>query len=200
MLIADYCRSMKTHTLPTSLSRSAFGIAAIVSATLFAGSLSAAQPARNDPVAPAPVIVNKVDLKHSDKNFAEKVAKSSMDEVEISRVAAERSSNPQVKSFAEMMKTEHGRLNEELASIAASKGVLLPAKDRTGEKWMKQDAKGFDRDYIKKMVSDHEDTVKLFQKQATDGSDPDLVAFARKNLPGVQQHLEHAKDLERLLK
>jgi putative membrane protein len=200
MALADYCRGMKTQSLPTSSSRSAFRYAACVTVSLMAGILST--PAATPPDRPptAPVIVNKVELKGSDKDFAEKVAKASMEEVEVSRVAADRSLNPQIKAFAETMKADHSRLNDELSAIAASKGVSLPAKDRTAEKWMKQDAKDFDRDYVKKMVADHEDTVKVFQKQATEGEDADLVAFARKHLPAVQKHLEHANDLERLLK
>jgi putative membrane protein len=156
--------------------------------------------AQVDPVVPPGRQDHKVELKGSDKNFAEKMAKASMAEVEISRVAASRTSNPQVRDFAEQMAADHARLNDELSVLAAKKGISLPAKDNVAEKWTKQNAKDFDHDYLKKMVDDHEEAVKAFQKQALDGSDPDLVAFARKHLASLQHHLERAKDLERFLK
>lgn len=142
----------------------------------------------------------RVKLKNPDKNFVEKVAKLSMEEAEISRVAAERTSNPRVRAFAEAMGADHAAMSKELSLIASDKGVVLPAKDTIGEKWLKRDAKSFDVDYLKKMVSDHEDTVQLFQKQARDGHDADLVAFARKHLAALQHHLQEASDLHKSMK
>jgi putative membrane protein len=179
---------MKTHSL---LHR------CILGAGLVLGTLTV--QAQHDPVLP-PARGDKVDIKNADKNFAEKIAKASMAEVEISRVAVSRSSNPQVREFAEQMIADHSRMSDELSSLAAHKGIALPAKDNVAEKWTKQNAKDFDKDYLKKMVSDHEDAVKAFQKQALDGSDPELMGFARKHLPALQHHLERAKDLERFLK
>jgi putative membrane protein len=191
-----HCRSMKTQSSLSSLRWALIGAAGLGS-LLATGALSA-QVRRDDP--PPPIVRDKVELKNADKNFAEKAAKASMEEVEVSRVAAARSSNPEVRAFAEQMAADHARMADELAALAAVKGISLPARDRIATKWEKQNAKDFDHDYLKKMVSDHEATVKLFQKQANDGNDPDLVAFARKHLSDVQHHLQRAKDLERFLK
>lgn len=187
-----YCQDMKTPSfLPSKyLCGAAVGVALLLGPGLNAAQLDTVPPARSD----------KVELKGAEKNFAEKVAKSSMSEVEISRVAAHRSSNPRVREFAEQMIADHARLNDELSTLAADRGITLPAKDNVADRWMKQNAKDFDRDYLKRMVADHEDAVKLFQKQATDGQNPELVAFARKHLDAIQHHLEQAKDLERFLK
>jgi putative membrane protein len=140
------------------------------------------------------------DLHHTDKNFIEKAAKAGMEEVAISQVAVSRSTNPQVKDFAQMMVTDHTAANEGLARIAAAKGVMLPAKDTHENKWAKRDAKDFDQEYISKMVDDHDEAVKLFTKEANDGKDAEVVAFARKTLPKLQHHQEQAKDLKRMMK
>jgi putative membrane protein len=50
------------------------------------------------------------------------------------------------------------------------------------------------------MVSDHEDAVKLFQKQANEGKDDETVMFARKVLPKLEHHLQIANDLKKTLK
>jgi putative membrane protein len=51
----------------------------------------------------------------------------------------------------------------------------------------------FDTAYMQHMVQDHEKTVADFQKQAQSGSDPALKAFAQKQLPTLQQHLQMAQ-------
>lgn len=142
----------------------------------------------------------RVKLKNPDRKFVEKVTEMSMEEMQISQVAIERTSNPRVKAFADALAADHHAMTQELNALAADKGVPVPAKENRGEKWLKRDAKSFDADYLKKMLSNHEETVKLFQKQARDGEDPELVAFARKHLPTLQKHLQEASDLHKMLK
>lgn len=175
-------------------------LAAMLVLTTGASSLALAQAPVRDTIPSTDVRTGSVELKRADRNFFEKAAKASMTEVEISQVAVARTSNPEVKRFAQMMIDDHGSASEELARLAANKGVSLPAKDTHPNRWEKHSANTFDRDYIDKMVSDHEDAVKLFAKQATDGNDPEAVAFARKHLTKLQHHLQKATDLQRMLK
>jgi putative membrane protein len=159
--------------------------------------------ASTDPLRPEnrpTAIESRPSLKQVDRNFLENAVKSSMEELEISRVAFDRTSNPRVREFAQMILNDHLGANETLAKLAANRGVTIPAKGNEASAWTKKDPKNFDREYIDKMVSSHEDAVKLFQKQATDGDDAEAVAFARKTLPKLQHHLEQASDLKRLMK
>jgi putative membrane protein len=165
---------------------------AVLAAALLALDVSAADPVTRSDGRPA--------LKHVDQNFLEKAAKANLEEVEISRVVVERTSNPKVREFAQMIVSDHESAYDALTTIAADRGVTLPAKDTEANRWSKKDSKDFDRDYINKMVSAHEDAVKLFQKEATDGEDAESVAYARKVLPKLQHHLEQANDLKRLMK
>jgi len=140
-------------------------------------------------------------LKHADKSFIEKAAKAGTEEVEVSRVAVERSTNPRVKAFAEMVVADHTSANTALASLAASKGITLPARDMDdANKWTKKNGSDFDEDYIDKMVSAHKDAVELFEKQANKGDDLETKTFARDTLPKLQHHLEMAMDLKKSLK
>jgi putative membrane protein len=138
-------------------------------------------------------------IKRGDRSFIEKAARAGLEEVEVSRIAAERTSNPEVRRFAQMIIADHQDAHDELGQLATMKGVNLPAKE-IADRWAKRNAKNFDRDYIDKMVSDHEDTVKLFERHAKDGEDVETVAFARKHLPKLQSHLQQAIDLKRVLK
>lgn len=145
-------------------------------------------------------VVRTVELKRADRSFIEKAARSGLDEVEISKVAANRTSNPAVRSFAQKIIADHEGVHDDLASLATAKGVNLPAKDNVAEKWVKRDAKDFDREYIDQMVSAHDEAVKLFEEHAKEGEDPEVVAFARKHLAKLQKHLHEATDLKRALK
>lgn len=198
---------MKTYSLtarPASLSlRAAAGLAAALAlSTAFAQRpvREETKPVRDDVRVVRTPATEPVKLKNPDRHFVEKVTRGSMEEADVSRVAVERTANPRVKAFAEAMLADHDAMAKELAAIVADKGVAVPAKENFGERWLKHDAKSFDVDYLKKMVSDHEETLKLFQKQARDGHDPDLVAFARKHLPALQHHLQEASDLHKMMK
>lgn len=138
-------------------------------------------------------------LKRSDREFMEKAARMTMSDVAISRIAAARTSNPDVRRFAQSMIDDHEAAIEQLAALAATLGVSLPAKDPRPEKWEKRDAKNFDREYLDQMIDDHEKVVKAFAEQAKEGNDSSTVAYARKFLPRLQQHLQHAVDLKRTL-
>ena len=158
---------------------------------------------RDDRIVPPSRDVSVVDstrtLNRSDRDFMEKAAKASMSEVAISRIAAARTSNPEVRRFAQKMVDDHETAIEQLGVVAGARGVSLPAKDPRPEKWEKRDAKNFDREYLDQMIDDHENVVKLLEKEARDGEDAGTVAYARKQLPKMQQHLQHAIDLKRAL-
>lgn len=172
-------------------------------------SLTAAEPqAESAPSASLPpahgmsdsVEPPKTELKPGDKAFLEKAAKAGQEDLAISRVAVERATNPQVREFAQMMVSAHSGSNTELMSLAASKGVILSAKDTNVEKWESRKAKSFDQEYMERMVSQHQDAVGLYEKQAKKGSDADLMNFAGKTLPTLQAHLAKAQALKKILK
>ncbi len=196
-------------TITTSHLHSHLRFAAGVAAALLAGAAQGATTTKTTTTTTrtetAPIVRDRdgrtdVKLKAGDRNFIEKAAQSGLEEVEISRVAAQRTSNPEVRRFAQMIIADHESAHEQLIALAAMKGVNLPAKE-SADKWMKRDAKNFDREYMDKMVSEHEDCVKMFEKHAKDGgNDLDTIAYARKHLPKLQKHLQQAADLKRVLK
>jgi putative membrane protein len=99
-------------------------------------------------------------LSRGDRGFFEKAAMSGMKEVAVSEAVVARLTNPEVKRFAEMMIADHSGANTELTVLAGRKGVSLPAKEtKFAEKWSKKSDKAdnIDKEYMKEMVSDHEE-------------------------------------------
>ncbi len=142
-------------------------------------------------------------LSHADKRFLSKAAEAGETEMQFSQLAGTQASNPDVRSYAGMMNTDHQQMASDLQALARQKGVDLKQTDVTSEhKYKSLSSKSgmdFDKDYISDMVSDHEDAVKLFQKESTDGKDADVKAFAAKYLPTLQQHLDKANSLKSTL-
>jgi putative membrane protein len=140
-------------------------------------------------------------LKHADHSFIKKASKCMLEDADISRVAVTRTMNPRVREFAQMLVDDHGRTTQALGTIAASKGVQLPAKDmEETDKWTKKSSKDFDEEYLEKMISHHKDAVKLFEKEADQGEDAVTKAFARETLPLLQHHLAAAQELKKTVK
>jgi putative membrane protein len=135
-----------------------------------------------------------IAVEEADAKFTTQAAVGGMAEVELGKLALEKSSNPQVKDFAAMMVKDHGMANTELMAIAQQKNITLPSTvDDEHKKKMddlsKKTGADFDKAYVDAMVSGHKSTLKLMEDESRDGKDADLKAFATKTAPIVQSHL-----------
>jgi putative membrane protein len=63
---------------------------------------------------------------NADQKFVHDAAIGGMAEVELGHLAQQKGSSEQVKSIGEKMVTDHGKANDELKSLAASKNITLP--------------------------------------------------------------------------
>jgi putative membrane protein len=128
-----------------------------------------------------------------DASFYTKAAEGGIAEVELGKLAQQRSSNQSVKDFGAMMVKDHGAANEKLKTVAASKSLSLPTSPSMGQMATKTKLEvlsggTFDKSYVKSMVADHKDTIDLFSKEAMSGQDPDAKAFATATLPTLKSH------------
>lgn len=136
-----------------------------------------------------------IAVEEADAKFTTEAAVGGMAEVELGKMALEKSSNPQVKEFATMMVKDHGMANTELMAIAKQKNITLPSTvDDEHKKKMedlsKKTGTDFDKAYVSAMVDGHKSTLKLMEDESKDGKDADLKAFATKTAPIVQSHLQ----------
>jgi putative membrane protein len=108
-----------------------------------------------------------------------------------------------VRAFAQQMVTEHTAALAALVQIAAAKGITLPT-GLTGltaggvSSTVAHNERQFDITYMMGQILAHERSLDLFSREAAQGSDPDLRAYAQTNLPELQAHLRLAsKTLKR---
>ena len=138
-------------------------------------------------------------------NYMKTAAQGGMFEIEVGKLAASKAQNAEVKSFGQKMVTDHGKIGDDLKSVAAKKKATLPteitAEQReTIDKLSKLSGADFDKEYVDMMVEDHEDDQDAFQTQADSGNDADVKAFAARNLPTIKAHLEMIKNIQSKMK
>ncbi|PYK83134.1 MAG: DUF305 domain-containing protein [Verrucomicrobia bacterium] len=132
-------------------------------------------------------------LSSADKAFIKDAAKGGMMEVAMGRVAEKNATNNEVKNFGARMMKDHSKANEDLKAIAKEENVEWPDEKEAG-KWKS------DKDYMDAMVKDHEKDLAAFEKEAKNGSDPDVKSFASKTAKTVREHLAMAKEIDAKLK
>src|SRR5258708_2232799 len=98
---------------------------------------------------------------NADSHFVMEAAEGSMAEVELGQLAVDKASNAKVKEFGQRMVTDHGKVDDELKTLAASKHITLPtainAKQKaTKDRLSKLSGTVFDRAYMADMVKDHQ--------------------------------------------
>lgn len=98
----------------------------------------------------------------SDDDFVRDVALKNMAEVELSRLALEKATNRQIKSFAQAMIDDHGAAGSTLKSVVSGQPIEWPAQlddkhRKTTDELAKKQGGEFDRDYVKAMIEGHQD-------------------------------------------
>ncbi|EKT4520840.1 DUF4142 domain-containing protein [Pseudomonas juntendi] len=139
-------------------------------------------------------------LAASSNDFVDSATESGIAEVVTGNLAQEKSKNPEIKAFAQQMVTDHTQANQKLGDIARSLDISVPDEaaltDKVKKMILEWRDESFDQSYINNQVEAHEKAVKLFKDEANTSDKPELKAFASETLPKLEQHLEHAKQLQ----
>jgi putative membrane protein len=138
---------------------------------------------------------------NTDRVFVHAAALGGMAEVELGKLAEQRSQNDAVKEFARRMVDDHSKANDRLIGLAKEDGIAVPKEVDEEHKAMRQrltTANGaeFDLAYLQGQVIEHQKTVQLLEYEIGSGQDTDLKSFAAEILPIVLQHLRAAQALQ----
>ena len=124
-------------------------------------------------------------------------------------LAAKKGTDPEVKSYGEMMMKDHHDLRAAGDSLAKQLGVTPkpPAKDpiagyANAEAAALQKAKkgeDFDKTYIDNEVSVHQAVIDALNMSRISAGAPELKEAIQKAIPVIQQHLEQAQTIQKRL-
>jgi putative membrane protein len=136
--------------------------------------------------------------------FVPAVAASDMFEIETGQLASQKATDPGIKSFGQMLVTDHRKSSTELkaaaakASPAVTPPTTLPADKRAKVDALKA-ASGaeFDRLFVEQQIEAHTMASNILGGYASGGESEPLKAFAAKTRPVVQAHLEKLNGMKK---
>lgn len=136
----------------------------------------------------------------ADQTFVKKATMGSLAEIQAGQLAAQKSRDPAVQEFGRWMQADYSMANVLLKQAAQSDNIQVPTspnpvQTREIQDLQKMSGQQFDQKYINDEVTNHQQTLKLFQNEANAGQNQNLKAFAKDNLPGVQARLQEAQAL-----
>jgi putative membrane protein len=141
------------------------------------------------------------DATPAEQDFMMKAAQASLAEVDMARIAMQKSQNSDIRDFANMIDKDHTSALEDLTDLMQQKGmsqpnVLGPDAKTDIEKMAALSGPEMDREFVNTMVADHQKAIEMFRDQINIAQSPDVKKFAEDLLPQLEMHLEKAQKLQ----
>lgn len=135
------------------------------------------------------------------REFLQEFASSSMMEVELSQMAQEKAQSTDVRNYAEMIVNDHQQANERLKNIAQQENIDIPQTLKEEHQEEVEDLRektgsDFDREYMDKMVNQHEEDIDKLEDKREEVQDQELQSFIDSQLNTLRQHKEQAEQLQ----
>jgi len=135
-----------------------------------------------------------------DAQFLQQAAELGTAEIAMGRLGRQRALRAEVAQFGDMMVHDHSQGNQELMQLARSERIpvvrrIPPEEAAMQARLARLSGPRFDQLYMEHMVNGHFKAVRLFQREARNGRDPEVRAWAERQLPVLQEHLNIALGL-----
>jgi putative membrane protein len=156
---------------------------------------------RNRTVEAAPEDRRQPDATPAEQDFMMKAAQMHLAEIDMARIAMQKSQNPDVRDFANMIQSDHTEALEDLTDMMRDKGmsranVLGPDAKTDIEKMTALSGPEMDREFVNTMVADHQKALEMFRDHANIAQSPDVRKYAEDLIPKLEMHLEKAQKLQ----
>ena len=130
-----------------------------------------------------------------------KATQDHLAEIEMARMALQKTDNTDVSDFAHMIQSDHSSALKNLSELMKDKNVPQPrtlAAETQQEvsRMNKLTGPEFDREFINMMVSDHQEDVEMFRDQLAIVQNPDVKDYVEDLLPKLEMHLDKARQLQ----
>ncbi len=141
--------------------------------------------------------------KERDEEFMMKASEANLGGIALGQLAVQKATNPEVKSFAQMVVDAHMKSQSELTALAAKKSIAVPlaaTQDVQDAVKNMSDKTGldFDKDFSDRMVRGHKDAIDKYENMANnDNSDAEIKAWASSMLPNLRTHLQQAETIQK---
>ena len=142
------------------------GLLLWAAAIIVAGGCSKAEstkaPVQEQPTSKTAAVGTAGSTATNDADFVHDVAIMNMAEMELSRMALEKATSPDIKSFAQRVIDDHGAAETKLKGLVSGNPINWPSQlddkhQKSTEELAKTQGAEFERDYVKAVVYGHQD-------------------------------------------
>ncbi len=132
--------------------------------------------------------------------FIRDAIEGNLAEIEMGQLAQDKAQSAELKSYGQMLVTDHSAANDQAEKVAKQIGIAVPTKPSVNQKatydrMSRLSGPEFDRAFIKEMIADHKANILRFQSEAKKRNDP-AADFANQMLPTLMKHLDAAEKLK----
>lgn len=144
---------------------------------------------------------DSIESKENDSDFLIDATEINLTEIEMGKLAEQKSTNVEIKKLGKMLVEEHMASNSEIKTMAASKNYSIPTsitKDGLEEFNQLKEKTGvdFDKKFVNEIIDHHQKAIDEYSKAAERAADPEVKAWASKNVSSLTAHIQHAKMLK----
>jgi putative membrane protein len=138
-------------------------------------------------------------LSPADRAFVMKASEGNIGEIAAGKLAENNAGSTTVRLLGKRYVDNHRTNEEQLSMLAARFGVTLPRHPTPAARAQSQQlsmlhGRAFDAAFLQGEQQDHMKTIAMFKREVSDGTSPQVVAYAKKSLPVLEEHLMLATD------
>lgn len=135
-----------------------------------------------------------------DELFLKKAAAGNMTEVAMGKMALTRTSNDDVKAFAQKMVDDHTAMENDVEGLAKGMNVTLPtavpkSEEKTISKMEALKGDAFDKAYASAMVKAHKKDLSEFRSEIASTQNAQIKDLATKGADTIANHLKMAEEM-----
>jgi putative membrane protein len=133
------------------------------------------------------------------KAFLQDAIEGNYAEIQMGQLAQQKGQSDGVKSFGQMLVTDHTDANNKALSVAKEVGITPPdgpskKQQSDYDRLSKLSGAAFDRRFVQDMVMDHRNAIREYER-GSKAKDP-VGQYAGDSLPTLRKHLRTAQSLE----
>ncbi|MNY19873.1 hypothetical protein D3C86_1533290 [compost metagenome] len=114
-------------------------------------------------------------------------------EISVSSNTQKTTANDKIRDYASTILSSHATLTDGLKELSTQKNIALK------EEVSLKKASKTDLEFVKMMIESNRNLISLYTAMSY-SEDPELKAFALKQLPALRKHLEAAQELTKEVK
>lgn len=135
-----------------------------------------------------------------DKTYLKTAAQSDMAEMKMAQLALQKSSNEDIKNYANQMMTDHQKTTDAAKPVAEKAGLSMPTDVNAMEKSACSKLEGlsgaqFDRTYVRINVKAHKKLLKEGKAEAASTQNSDMKTLTSMQEPIITEHTQKAEEL-----